>query len=168
MCLCLEQFDSLKQIGTNTGFRTDKKTPDKEKAMATSQPFEIEFDVRFYETDGLGHVGNTVHVGWFEAAREPLFRLFSPTLDLSTWPLILASYKVDFLAQIYYGKPVVVKTWVGRLGGSSFDVYQEIWQSGVHCATGNTTMVHFNYQSQKAEAIPDNIRERMLDHLREA
>lgn len=136
--------------------------------MATSQPFEVQFDVRFYETDGLGHVGNTVHVGWFEAARDPLFKLFSPELNLSAWPLILASYKVDFLAQIYYGKPVTIKTWVGRLGGSSFDVYQEIWQNGEHCATGVTTMVHFNYENQKAETIPDDIRQKMLVHLREA
>ena len=134
--------------------------------MTKTEPMETTFDVRFYETDGLGHVGNTVHVGWLEAARDPLFRLFVPDLDLTAWPLILASYKVDFLKQIYYGKSVTVKTWVGRLGSSSFDVYQEIWQEGEHCATGTTTMVHFNYNTQKAEPVPDAVREKMQNWLK--
>ena len=135
--------------------------------MTKTEPMETTFDVRFYETDGLGHVGNTVHVGWLEAARDPLFRLFVPDLDLTAWPLILASYKVDFLKQIYYGKSVTVKTWVGRLGSSSFDVYQEIWQEGEHCATGTTTMVHFNYNTQKAEPVPDAVREKMKNWLKD-
>ena len=37
---------------------------------------------RFLETDALGHINNTVLPMWFEAAREPVFRMFSPELDL--------------------------------------------------------------------------------------
>lgn len=130
-------------------------------------PFETSFDVRFYETDALGHVGNTVFTGWLEAARDPVFRLFNPALDISRWPLILASYKVDFLQQIFYGKPVTINTWIGRLGGSAFDVYQEIWQQGKHCATGTTTMVYFNYETQASAPIPDDIRAKLTLHLKE-
>ena len=104
--------------------------------------------MRFYETDALQHVSNTVLVGWFESAREPIFKLFNPELDLQNWPLILASYKVDFLSQLFYGHPVEVRTFIGRLGNSSFDVYQEVWQQDKKCAAGTTTMVHFDYKSQ--------------------
>ena len=62
---------------------------------------------------------------------------------------------------------LTVKTWVGRLGSSSFDVYQEIWQEGEHCATGTTTMVHFNYNTQKAEPVPDAVREKMQNWLKD-
>ena len=116
------------------------------------------FAVRFYETDALKHVSNTVLAGWFESARMPVFKLFTPQLDLTNWPLILASYKIDFIAQIFYGIDVTVKTGIGRLGGSSFDVYQEVWQSDKLCARGVTTMVHFDYQSQSSQRIPDSIR----------
>ncbi|MFC3095295.1 acyl-CoA thioesterase [Alteromonas sediminis] len=111
------------------------------------------FSVRFYETDALQHVSNTVLAGWFEAAREPVFKVFTPDLDLKNWPLILASYTIDFVAQIYYGKPVTLKTGVSRIGGSSFDVYQEVWQDDVLCAKGKTTMVHFDYREQKSRPI---------------
>ena len=117
--------------------------------------FSEKFDVRFYETDALRHVSNTVLVGWFEAARAPVFKIFNPTYDLDNWPLILASYKVDFLQQIYLGQ-VEIRTWISRLGKSSFDVYQELHQADQHKATGITTMVHFDYATQKSCAITDS------------
>ncbi|WP_438864647.1 acyl-CoA thioesterase [Neptunicella sp.] len=119
------------------------------------------FNVRFYETDALQHVSNTVLVGWFEAAREPLFKIFNPQLSLTNWPLILASYKVDFIAQIFYGSEVEVKTGISRLGNSSFEVYQQVWQNDKLCAEGHTTMVHFDYQTQKSAAIPATIRQQL-------
>lgn len=124
----------------------------------------IEFDVRFYETDALQHVSNTVLVGWFETARLPIFKYFTPDLDLNNWPLILANYNVDFLQQIYLVGPIEVKTWISRIGNSSFVVYQEIWQSNVKKATGTTTLVRYDYASKKALRIPDDIRAKLEQH----
>ncbi len=124
--------------------------------------YSEEFNVRFYETDALAHVSNTILVGWFETGREPLFKLFTPELDLQNWPLILASYKVDFLEQIYYGQKVQVKTYISRIGTSSFDVYQELWQKQKKCATGTTTLVHFDFQTKKAVAINEKIKSVLL------
>ncbi len=135
--------------------------------MTTPTPLEATYDVRFYETDALAHVSNTVLVGWFESAREPVFRFFSPELDLSNWPLIVAGYKVDLLAQIFYGKPVTIRTYISRMGNSSFDTYQEVWQNDTLCATGVTTMVHFDYTSQRSVAIPDTIKAIMNSHFKE-
>lgn len=118
---------------------------------------EETYKVRFCETDALQHVSNTALVVWFESAREPIFRMFTPGLDVNNWPLILASYKVDFLKQIYLGD-VTIKTGISRVGGSSFDVFQEVWQNGERAGKGLTTLVHFDYEAQKARAIPDDIR----------
>ena len=126
--------------------------------------FSEEFNVRFYETDALAHVSNTVLVGWFESGREPIFKLFNPELDLQNWSLILASYKVDFLEQIYYGQKVQVKTYISRIGTSSFDVYQDLWQKQKKCATGTTTLVHFDFQTKKAVAINEKIRAILLEN----
>lgn len=126
--------------------------------MNNATPLVTSFDVRFCETDALQHVSNTALVAWFEAAREPIFRMFTPELDLQNWPLILASYKVDFLSQIFYGMPVTVKTYVSRLGNSAFDVYQELWQDNKLCSTGLTTMVHFDYKTQRSAPIPDPVK----------
>lgn len=54
---------------------------------------------RFFETDAFGHVNNTVVGGWFETAREPIFRIFSPDMDIRQLSLILARTEVDFTTQ---------------------------------------------------------------------
>ena len=115
------------------------------------------YKVRFCETDALQHVSNTTLVVWFESAREPIFKIFNPSMNVNKWPLILASYKVDFLKQIYLGE-VTIKTGISRIGGSSFDVFQEVWQNGERAAKGLTTMVNFNYETQKSQAIPEDVR----------
>ena len=135
--------------------------------MSHSVPLVTSFDVRFCETDALQHVSNTALVTWFEAAREPSFRMFTAELDLNNWPLILASYKVDFLAQIFYGKPVTIKTFVSRLGNSAFDIFQEVWQDDKLCSTGVTTMVHFDYKTQRSAPIPDEVKSELQSHFKE-
>lgn len=122
------------------------------------------FNVRFYETDGLAHVSNTVVVGWFETGREPIFKMFTPELDLTNWPLILASYKVDFVSQIYYGKPVEIRTYISRIGNSSFETYQEVWQQDKKCASGSTTLVRYDFETEKAVAISDEIKAQLALH----
>ncbi len=116
--------------------------------------------VRFCETDALKHVSNTALVIWFESAREPIFRMFTPSMDIDNWPLILASYKVDFHKQIYLGE-VEIRTGISRMGGASFDVHQEVWQNGEKCASGTTTMVHFDYHNQSSCKISEGIRQQL-------
>ena len=130
--------------------------------------FSETFKVRFYETDGLRHVNNTVVPKWFETAREPIFKLFNPSLDLSRWPLIIASVAVDYLAQIHYGKDVEIKTGIARIGNSSFTVYQEVWQGDIRVAKGSTTMVHFDYETQKSKVISEEVRAQLTAWLCEA
>ncbi|TKB45366.1 acyl-CoA thioesterase [Thalassotalea mangrovi] len=126
--------------------------------------FSDEFYPRFSDTDALGHINNTCIPVWFEGAREGVFKLFTPDLDLQNWPLILAKIDVHFHAQIYYGEKVEIRTFVSRIGNSSFDVYQEVWQQGECKASGTAVMVHFCYQKQGAVAIDDNLKQILLSH----
>ena len=120
------------------------------------------FKIRFYETDALRHVNNTVVPQWFETAREPVFKVFTPELDLANWPLILASFTVDFVAQIHYGHDVTVTTGIERIGNSSFVVYQELHQQNTLVAKGSTTVVHFDYQTRRSALISDEQRAQLL------
>lgn len=123
------------------------------------------FNVRFYETDALRHVNNTVVPQWFETAREPIFKLFTPTLDVTRWPLILASYTVDFIAQITYGAPVTIETGIQRIGNSSFVVAQTVQQHGTLVAKGTTTLVHFDYDSNRSAPIPSKVKAQLSQWL---
>lgn len=127
--------------------------------------FSMQVTPRFYETDALGHINNTVLSNWFEASREPIFRLFNPALALNEWNLILARVAIDYVAQTHYGREVEVRSWIGKIGNSSFVVEQEAWQEGVCVARGQAVQVFFNYVTQKSEPIPAEYRVLLEAHL---
>jgi len=120
---------------------------------------------RFSDTDALGHINNTMIPIWFEGARDPVFRLFSPQLNLQKWPLILAKIDVLFHAQIFYGQSLEIRTYISRIGGASFDVYQELWQNEQKCASGTAVMVNFCYETQSSQKISDEIKQALEQHL---
>jgi len=120
---------------------------------------------KFCETDALGHINNTVIAQWFEGSRCPVFKWFTPDLNVNNWKLILAKITVDFHAELYYGENVEIKTYVSRIGNSSFDVYQEVWQKNKKCASGTAVMVHFDHETKKSKKIPESIIEQMKIHF---
>lgn len=78
----------------------------------------------FYDTDALGHINNTRLPAWFELARNDLFKLFTPDLDPKQWRLIMARIEIDYRAELFYGHDVELRTYLTRLGNSSFTVTQ--------------------------------------------
>ncbi len=119
----------------------------------------------FGDADPLRHINNTMLPIWFELAREPIFRLIHPTLDYDTWPLILARIQVDFVAQMKFGQPVEIHTYIKKLGRSSFTVYQEAYQLGVLGVKGECILVHFDYRTQKSCPIPPAIAAELAEYL---
>jgi acyl-CoA thioester hydrolase len=129
--------------------------------------FSIQITPRFGDIDGLGHVNNNVVPTWFETARNPFFRYFNEDLDLKQWNLILARFEVDFLNQMYYGRDVEIRSWVSRVGRSSFEIYQEAWQDDKIGAKGKAVLVHFNFDDQKSVPVPREIKKELEQHFPE-
>ena len=50
----------------------------------------------FNETDALGHINNTVVPRWFENARVPIFKIFTPDLDPRDWHLIVVKVEIEY------------------------------------------------------------------------
>ena len=121
---------------------------------------------RFSDTDALGHISNTTLPVWFEEARTELFRIFHPSLDVKTWPLIIARTEIDFLAQSYWGSEVTIKTYIGNLGNSSCEVVHEAWQKEQMIAKGLAIMIYFDYETNSSIKIPDSIRQALEAHVK--
>ena len=121
---------------------------------------------RVSETDGAGHINNTVIPIWFEGGRTEIFRVLTPDLDFKNWRVALVNMNVDYLAQTYFQDPAVVRTWVDKVGTKSFTLYEELWQGERLCAKGTATYVYFNYDDQEAKPVPENVRAALLVHSR--
>lgn len=122
---------------------------------------------RFGDTDGLQHINNVALVEWFEVGRNPIFRIFTPDLDLSyeKWKLILVRTEFDYIGQMYYGKDVEIKTFITKIGNTSFTIGHEAWQDGELKARGKAIIVHYDFQRERSLPIPDSIRKQLLKHL---
>ena len=121
---------------------------------------------RVSETDGAGHINNTVIPIWFEGGRTEIFRVLTPDLDFKNWRVALVNMNVDYLAQTYFQDRAVVRTWVDKVGTKSFSLYEELWQGARLCAKGTATYVYFNYDDQEAKPVPENVRVALLTHSR--
>ncbi len=127
--------------------------------------YQTVIEPRVSETDGVGHINNTVIPVWLEAARNDLFRLFTPDLSFNDWKMIILNMNVDYVGQIYFGIDVTVYTWVKKIGNSSLQLYEEVWQDERLCVKGAVTYVNYDLKKQKSEPIPDLVRRELESHL---
>ncbi len=121
---------------------------------------------RFGDIDGLRHINNCMLPIWFEIGREPVFRFFHPHFEVNDeWRLIMARISVDFVHQMRLGADVEIRTFIRKIGRSSFTVYQEAWQEEKLGAKGEAIVVHYDFPNEKSLPIPDEIRKEMEKHM---
>lgn len=120
---------------------------------------------RVSETDAVGHINNTTLPVWFEAARNPLFDLFTPDHDFAKWKMVIVKTTLEFTGQIYFGQDVEVKVWVKKIGSSSLELYEELYQDNNLCARNTAVYVNYNLDKKKSEKIPEEIRLELTKHL---
>jgi acyl-CoA thioester hydrolase len=114
-----------------------------------------DIQVRFGDTDALGHLNNTAYAAYAEHARLSLFR----SLEATAQGFILAHLSIDFLKQVSFDDNVHVLTTVEKLGNTSIHLRQEIFASGDLAAKARSVVVVFDYASQKPARIPDPLRQ---------
>lgn len=128
---------------------------------------ELDVRVRFCETDMAGHVNNTSYFIYLEEARGKFFRDIFPEHLNSVGRFILASTKCDYVSQGYFGQQLTIQSWITNIGNKSFRFHHNIHvkDTGELIAEAEATIVHFNYEEQKSEPIPEELRAILEAHL---
>ena len=122
---------------------------------------------RFGNIDGLQHVNNIVVAEWFEIGRNEIFRFFTPDLNLSyeKWKLIMVRTEFDYVSEMFYGQDVQIRTYILKIGNSSFTLGHEAWQEGELKAKGKAVIVHYDFIEKRSKPIPEQIKEKLISHL---
>ena len=128
--------------------------------MTAERPHRCPIQVRFADTDMMGHVNNAVFATWAESARMAFVHAGQPGL----MSLILAHLAIDFRRQVEFGDAVEVLTSVEAIGRSSFTLRQQITAADQLAAEVRVVMVQFNYESQRSEPIPPGMRAWLETH----
>lgn len=125
---------------------------------------QIEVNVRFCETDLLGHVNNNNYFVYMEDSRIQFFNDVS--LVGNDWNFILASTQCDFLKQVYFNQTLIIKSHVAKIGNSSFHLEQDMYEkeSGDLVAKGKSVIVQFDFENQKSEPLSDEMKRQLEGH----
>lgn len=109
--------------------------------------YEHHAQLRFSDTDAMGHVNHARFATFFEDARIGLLRGLAPEgADLTSRGVILARLEIDYVRPLAVGPhPVVVRAQVVRIGTSSFAIDHVLEQHGAICARGLSVLVAYDY-----------------------
>ena len=110
--------------------------------------------------DCIGHVNNATFLTYVESARIKLIE----KLGFSNVPIIMASINIDYLNQLSYPSTMEIGQKISRIGNSSFDILTGIFKKNEEklITLSTTTLVCFDYKTQKSIPVPNEIRNNML------
>ena len=131
-------------------------------AELATHPEVVTIPIQWGDQDAFGHVNGVMYFRWFETARvEYLHRagLAHLMTNDSIGP-ILASIKCDYRRQLSHPDTILVSAGITGIGKSSLKmahlIYSQAQQAIV--AQGDSTIVVFDYASQKPTRVPDDVR----------
>ncbi len=110
--------------------------------------------VRFGDSDALGHINNASLVIYAEIGRLAFFSQFPDFVQ----SLILARITADYRKQVTLEHRVSVYTAVERVGTSSITLRQEIRANDEMAVECTSVVVHFDYATQRSSPLPEHIR----------
>ena len=130
--------------------------------------YVLPIEVRFRDTDAMGHVNNAVYLTYFESARAGYYRAVTgrsfESVGEEPVSIILAHAVVDFRAQAYFGEGLLAACRTSWLGRSSFALEYRITAAqdsprgaGRLIAEGETILVTFDYASQRPVRVSDEL-----------
>ena len=130
--------------------------------MSDVHSHDIEFRVRYGETDRMGVVYHAEYLAWCEMGRTEYIRSLGMSyaeMERRGVPLAVAEANIRYHAPARYDDRIRVTTVLTRLGsrGLTFDYLITDADSGVRLASASTTLVALD-AAGKATTIPPDIR----------
>lgn len=125
--------------------------------------------IRFADTDMLGHVNNANYLTYMELARMSYFNeVVNDAVDWSKEGVILAKAVVDYRRPILIEDTLYVYLAVDHISSKSFNFSYRfvVVKDGeeITYAEGSTIMVCFDYQLQKSIVMPEKWKSRIMQY----
>lgn len=127
---------------------------------------ETHIPIRWGDMDANSHVNNATYFRYLETARIDWFTSLGFAPNPEGQGIIIANAFCNFIRQFEYPGQVLVRTFVGAPGRSSFDIWATMErddQPGILYATGGVTAVWFDHQASKPVPLPERFRRHLLD-----
>lgn len=117
--------------------------------------------MRWSDMDAFGHVNNVVFLRYLEEARIDLMFRLARQADSGafTGGSVVARHEVDYLRPLVHRhEPVVVETWVAKLGRASVTVAYEIKDAETVYVRAKSVVVPYNLEAERPRRLTDEER----------
>lgn len=123
----------------------------------------VPVQVRFADTDALGHVNNAVYLEYLELARVEWLKRVMGAVVTKEFGVILARAEIDYKSPAFHHEQLVVGVKVVELGGASMHMDYRIEEkaSGRLVALAKTVLVGYDYVENRVKRWPDEVREKV-------
>ncbi|HXS99543.1 MAG TPA: thioesterase family protein [Elusimicrobiota bacterium] len=129
--------------------------------------FKIVSDVqvRFSDTDALGHVNNAVYLSYLESARVDYLRELLGARKIEELGVIIARVEIDYKSPAFHHETMRVGCRVEEIGGSSIkmDYRVEDRDTGRLVALAKSVLVTYDYAAARVVRVSDEWRQKMED-----
>ena len=123
---------------------------------------EVDMAVRWGDMDAYNHVNNTVYFRFMEQCRLEWFaKLGFKTVDEDVVP-ILVEANCRFIRAVTHPATVRVTIRVNHIGPKIVETVHDIFVGDVLYATGICKLLWMSRSANKAVALPDAVRARLL------
>jgi acyl-CoA thioester hydrolase len=118
--------------------------------------------IRWGDMDAMGHVNNTIYFRYMEIGRlQWMMEADVPANPQGEGPVIVNAF-CNFIKQLEFPGEVLLHTYVGDVGRSSFDTYHVLARAddpNTVYANGGATVVWVNLPLQKSAPLPSHLLE---------
>jgi acyl-CoA thioester hydrolase len=126
-------------------------------------------EVRFGDTDALGHINNAIYLSYFEMGRSGYYRLmtgipFGTEADADRYTTVLSEATVHYRSQAFYGEPLVVECGIGWATRTAFAIEYRVLFDGSPLAParlvadGTTVHVRIDITNGRVTRLPADLR----------
>lgn len=121
----------------------------------------VPVQLRFNDTDALGHVNNSVYFTFYDLGKSEYFKAIRGEEVFKNIDIVVAHAEVDFITPVFLHDEIAVQTSVSKIGIKSFELVQQIIDTKtnmIKCFC-KTIMVGFDFKNNCSKPISDEWRE---------
>lgn len=146
--------------------------PEDPRDIAGDFAHRHDVEVRFSDTDAMGHVNNAHYLTYVEIARAAYHeRVTGRPLPLGVHGaeegMILAEIRMAYRSPAFYGETLTVETRVDRIGRTSFTMVHRVtalesrYGPARLIAVADSVLVSYDYRAECPIPVPDDWRAAM-------
>ena len=144
----------------------DAAVPGRPDSPSGAFRYQHRIEVRFRDTDALGHVNNAVYLTYFEAARAGYYRAVTGStfgFGEEAQHFIIASASVNYRAPAFFGETLLVECRIGWASRSSFSLEYRLSAEASDIAAarqvadGESVQVMYDFATSRATRVPADL-----------